>query len=133
MVIGKLREAEKLRGRIAALEAGIAESMQNELAGLPTRFGFADVNAFAAAVERAIGARDERRRNARGTRPAKGRRRRAKITVAMRADVKRLVREGRPGAEIARALRISLPSVQSIKKALGLVRAWKRRPGRQPR
>lgn len=52
MVIGKLRELERLRGRVAALEAGIAESMQNELAGLPAKFGFADVKAFAAAVER---------------------------------------------------------------------------------
>jgi hypothetical protein len=32
-------------------------------------------------------------------------------------------RHGRTGAEIAKAVRISLPSVQNIKKALGLVKA----------
>jgi hypothetical protein len=37
--------------------------------------------------------------------------------------VKRLVESGKTGAQIARTLRISLPSVQNIKKALGLVKA----------
>jgi DNA-binding CsgD family transcriptional regulator len=39
----------------------------------------------------------------------------------MRAEVKKLVSEGRTGGEIAKAVGISLPSVQNIKKALGLV------------
>lgn len=116
MVTGKLRELARLRGQIAALEVDIAESMQGELAGLPARFGFADATSFLSAVASAVG----------GTQRA--RRKRTKITDAMRADVKRLVHEGRSGSQIARELGISLPSVQSIKKAYGLVRPWKRRP-----
>jgi DNA-binding CsgD family transcriptional regulator len=53
--------------------------------------------------------------------PAK--RTRAKITDETKTQVKALVDEGKTGAEIAKALKISLPSVQNIKKALGLVKA----------
>ena len=60
-----------------------------------------------------------------GGRP-KGRRpktrKRAKITDAIRAKVGKLVKAGQTGSQIAKALGISLPSVQNIKKALGLVR-----------
>ena len=50
---------------------------------------------------------------------------RAVITDETRANVKKLVEEGKSGAAIARELGISLPSVQNIKKALGLVKARK--------
>ncbi len=58
-------------------------------------------------------------------RPAKKRAKRAVITDATRAQVKRAVESGRTGSEIAKQLGISLPSVQNIKKALGLVRRAK--------
>jgi DNA-binding CsgD family transcriptional regulator len=37
--------------------------------------------------------------------------------------VKKLVEGGKTGSQIAKALGISLPSVQNIKKSLGLVKA----------
>jgi DNA-binding CsgD family transcriptional regulator len=40
--------------------------------------------------------------------------------------VKKLVAAGKTGNEIAEALSISLPSVQNIKKALGLVQKRKK-------
>ncbi len=48
------------------------------------------------------------------------------ITDDTRAEVKKLVEAEKTGAEIAKALKISLPSVQNIKKALGLVRKQKK-------
>jgi hypothetical protein len=51
------------------------------------------------------------------------RRRRAVITDETRSSVKKLVGSGKTGTQIAKALGISLPSVQNIKKALGLVKA----------
>jgi hypothetical protein len=45
------------------------------------------------------------------------------ITDETRAKVKALVEAGKTGAEIAAEVGISLPSVQNIKKALGLVKA----------
>ena len=50
---------------------------------------------------------------------------RAVITDATREEVKKLVADGKTGAEISEAVGISLPSVQNIKKALGLVKARK--------
>ena len=43
----------------------------------------------------------------------------------MRAEVKSMVEAGKTGTEIVAALGISLPSVQNIKKALGLVKPGK--------
>ena len=59
-------------------------------------------------------------------------RKRAKITDAIRARVKKLLEAGKTGSQIAKALKISLPSVQNIKKALGLVRTSKK-PARKRR
>jgi hypothetical protein len=52
----------------------------------------------------------------------KKRRKRAVITEAMRAEVKKMSAAGKTGKEIAKAVGVSLPSVQNIKKALGLVK-----------
>ena len=80
---------------------------------------------FAKAVKAAVGGT----RKVRGSAKAKvigGKpRTRAVITDATRAEVKKLVSEGKSGAAIASELQISLPSVQNIKKALGLVKARK--------
>ncbi|HWA08337.1 MAG TPA: helix-turn-helix domain-containing protein [Opitutaceae bacterium] len=50
------------------------------------------------------------------------RKKRALITDETRASVKKMVNDGKNGGEIARALGISLPTVQNIKKAAGLVK-----------
>jgi hypothetical protein len=50
------------------------------------------------------------------------RRKRSVITDETRSSVKKLVEGGKTGSQIAKALGISLPSVQNIKKALGLVK-----------
>lgn len=54
------------------------------------------------------------------------RRRRAKITDAVRTKVRKLVKAGKTGSQVANVLGISLPSVQNIKKALGLVKPAKK-------
>jgi hypothetical protein len=92
----------------------IATQLHRELAALPGKFGFDSVAAFLKAVKAAGG----KHRDA-----APKRRRRAVITDATRAEVKKLTEAGKTGAVIAKALGISLPSVQNIKKALGLVKA----------
>ena len=122
MVTNKLKELEAARARIATLEKSIASELNAELAALPAKYGFDSAAAFTAAVKAA-----GRGRKRRGAKPAKAgpgrkRRRRAVITDATRASVKKLVEGGKTGAEIGKALGISLPSVQNIKKALGLVK-----------
>jgi hypothetical protein len=128
MVTDKLKELEAARAKLANLEQSIADELGKELAGLPEKYGFASADDFIDAVRSATGAgRTSRRsRRGRGRPPGKkagGRRKRAVITDETRAQVKKLVEGGKTGAEIAKSLGISLPSVQNIKKALGLVKA----------
>ena len=128
MVIDKIKELEAAKAKMAALEKSIYAQLGSELAALPAKYGFADVASFIAAVKAAAGGR---RKPGRG-RPAKSpagatkRRKRAVITDATRASVKKMVEGGKTGAAIAKALQISLPSVQNIKKAMGLVQARKK-------
>lgn len=123
MVTDKLKELEAARAKLANLEQSLAAELSKELASLPAKYGFDSVDAFVKAVKDASGGR-------RGRPPAKGkpggpgkkRRRRAVITDETRASLKKMVEAGKTGNEIAKALNISLPSVQNIKKALGLVK-----------
>ncbi len=133
MVTDKLKELEATRAKLASLEQSIASELSKELAGLPAKFGFASADDFADAVRAASGGRAAGRvvRRGRG-RPAGStakktatggkRRKRAVITDETRGQVKKMVEGGKTGAEIAKTLGISLPSVQNIKKALGLVK-----------
>jgi hypothetical protein len=127
MLPNKLKELEAARAKIASLEKSIEVELNKELAALPAKYGFTSVAAFVAAVAKAAGGRPGRKagKAAAAAKPVEGgkkRRRRAKITDAMRAEVKKLSAEGKTGLEIAKAVKISLPSVQNIKKALGLVK-----------
>ena len=120
MVTDKIKQLELTKARVAKLEQSIAAQLAKELAALPAEYGFASVADFLKAVKAAAG-----HRPGKAGRKAGGRRRRAVITAATRAKVKALVQAGKTGAEIAAAAGISLPSVQNIKKALGLVKARK--------
>jgi len=119
MVTAKIKELEATKARVASLEKSIAAQLQKELSALPGQFGFGSVDAFVKAVKAAAGKR--RAPAPKKAKAAKKRRKRAVITDATRAEVKKLVEAGKTGGEIAKAVKISLPSVQNIKKALGLV------------
>jgi hypothetical protein len=135
MVTDKIKELEAARAKLASLEQSIASEMNRELAGLPAKYGFASTDDFLRAVQAAGGGRGGRGKR-RGRPPGSGagaakaakggpgrkRRSRAVITDETRAEVKKLVNDGKTGAEIAKTVGISLPSVQNIKKALGLVK-----------
>ena len=123
MVTDKMKELHAARAKLASLEKAIAAEMNKELAGLPVKFGFDSVADFVRAVTAASGGRKSSRRSS-AAKKGKGRRRRTRavITDETRAQVKKLVDAGKTGGEIAAALKISVPSVQNIKKALGLVK-----------
>ena len=124
MVTDKIKELEATRAKLASLEQSIEAQLRKELASLPAKYGFASADDFVKAVKAASGARRGRPAGKRGG-PGKKRRTRAVITDATRAEVKKLVAAGKTGGQIASSLGISLPSVQNIKKALGLVKARK--------
>ncbi len=125
MVNEVVKELEAARAKVAALEAELSKERQQKLAGLPKEYGFDNVEDFIRALREAGGIRRGRRRG----RPAKavpgGKRRgkRAKITPEVKEKVKAAVQANKTGAQIAKELGISVPSVQNIKKELGLVKA----------
>jgi hypothetical protein len=120
--IMKLTEA---KAAVEALERSIAK----DLAGLPSDYGFASMEEFIVAVKAA----------GRGKHRGPGRptvdkvRRRAKITEGTRKKVGKLVKAGKSGSQIAKTLRISLPSVQNIKKTKGFKVDSKRGASRSTR
>ena len=118
----KLKALEAALAKLADLEQSIASEMNKELASLPAKYGFTSVDDFLSAVSAATGGRGRRGRKPGSGTVGKKRRTRAVITDETRAQVKKMVNDGKTGAEIAKAVGISLPSVQNIKKALGLVK-----------
>ena len=121
MITDKIKELEKLRRETAQLESDIARDSSKELAALPAYYGFDSVKAFIKAVV-AASKGGAKRVKAPNEAP---RRKRATITEEMKARVVELAKAGKTGAEIVKAVGISLPSVQNIKKAAGLVQARK--------
>lgn len=138
MVTDKIKELEAARAKLASLEQSIQSELQKELGALPEKYGFESADDFIDAVRTATGGRAPARRGRPGRRGrppgaasaaaavkapgGRKRRTRAVITDETRAQVKKLVEGGKTGGEIAKNLGISLPSVQNIKKALGLVK-----------
>jgi hypothetical protein len=127
MVTDKLKTLALAKAKVAELEKSITTELNRELAALPGKYGFDNVQEFVSAVQSASRGGKGGSRSSSASAPSGGKRRkRAVITSDTKAKVKSLVEAGKTGAEIARAVGISLPSVQNIKKDLGLVKARKK-------
>jgi hypothetical protein len=148
MVNDKIKELEAIKARAAELQALIDRERQSELADLHSKYGYDSLADFIKALKSSAGAAPaaaargpkksaakaapapKAAKAAKAAKPAKAavggkkaRRTRAKITPELKERVKALVGAGKTGSEIASAVGISLPSVQNIKKELGLVKA----------
>lgn len=124
MVTEKIKQLEATKAKLEKIEKTIAASLRRDLASLPRKYGFGSVKDFVSAV---MGATSGGSIRAKGKSGATGKpvRFRAVITASTHAEVKKMVEAGKTGAEIAKTLGISVPSVHNIKKALGLVKARK--------
>lgn len=121
MITSKIQKLAAAKETVARLESEIEAELQSELASLHENYGFADVETFIVAVNEAAGGGTVRKRHKKRSTLMKSRTR-TTITETIRARVKKLVQAGKSGSSIANAMGISLPSVQNIKKALGLVK-----------
>jgi len=130
----QIAELTKAKAKIAQQEAKLAADRVAALSKLPTDYGYASLNEFIKALKDADGKGPKAKsKTSKGVKPAKAvkapgaakavKGKRAKITAEVKAEVKALVEAGKTGQEIAKALGISQPSVQNIKKELGLVKA----------
>jgi hypothetical protein len=127
MVPSRLKQLDAVRTKLAHLEKTVEAELRQELSELHKQYGFSDLKSFFRAVRAATGS-GIHGKGGRAGRPKKTvaprkRRKRAKITDSVRAKVKKLVKAGKTGSQIANAAGISLPSVQNIKKAFGLVKS----------
>lgn len=130
--IDQIAELEKAKAKLAQAEAKLAADRVAALAKLPSDYGYADLNSFIKALKDAA-SKAGKGKGKRGKvaasapkvakAPKAGKGKRAKITDDVKAQVKALAEAGKTGQEIAKVLGISQPSVQNIKKALGLVKA----------
>ncbi len=123
MVTKQIKELEITKAKIQALENTIAKRLSKELSALHLKYGFENQAEFIRALKDSGEARSGRKASKAPKASGAKRRKRSVITEETRANVKKLVDGGKTGAQIAKALGISLPSVQNIKKALGLVKA----------
>jgi DNA-binding NarL/FixJ family response regulator len=126
------KELQAARAKVAALESSLAKSRRQTLAGLHKEHGFDNVEEFLSAVREASRGGGGGRRgrpakagkvSASGASSGQKRAKRTRITPEIKQKVKSLVQDGQTGARIASELGISLPSVQNIKRELGLVKA----------
>lgn len=125
----QIAEITKAKAKLELAEAKFVADRIAALAKLPGDYGYSSLNEFIKALKSAAGkagkpkvAKVAKTPNApKAPKAVKGKR--AKITPEVKAEVKALVDAGKTGQEIAKALGISQPSVQNIKKELGLVKA----------
>lgn len=122
MITNKIKELEAARAKITKLEQEVASERAKELKALPAQYGFDNVSDFIKAVKAAAGGKSARKGS---TKPG-GRHKRAVITDETKNKVKSLTAAGKTGAAIAKEVGISIPSVQNIKKELGLTKARKK-------
>lgn len=120
MVTDRLKKLREYQRQMAKIENELAR-FNAQLASLPGKYGFKSMDSFIDALR---GAKSTGGAKSSGGKSS-GRKPRAKITPEMKQKLKSLVGAGKTGGEIAKQLNISLPSVQNIKKELGLVKARK--------
>ncbi len=118
MSSNSLIELAKYQRKLAALQKAVAKQ-QSALLALPSKFGFKSVKELIKALRDAAKSGGK---SPKGAAKSAGTRKRAVITAETKAKVKSLVGAGKTGAEIAKTLGISIPSVANIKRELGLVK-----------
>jgi hypothetical protein len=122
MVSDKIKQLQDLQAQAAELQKSIETERSQELASLPSHYGFDSVESFIKAVRAVAGkGKSKRSRKAKGA-AAGGKRTRTKITPELKEKVKAAIAAGKTGAAVAGEFGISLPSVQNIKKEAGLVK-----------
>ena len=123
MVFQRIKELARLEAEVLKLEAQVSLERIAELASLHESYGYDDLKSFIAALKQASGRKSKPGRKAKVAKVKKAKRTRAKITDAIRAEVKSSLELGLAVATVAKTAGISVASVNNIKKQLGLVKS----------
>ena len=125
MVTEQIKQLTAYQTKVDALKKAIDKQLKHDLSSLHTKYGFETAQDLIKAIKASAGGKRPGRA-AKAAPGGKKKRKRAKITPEMKQKLKSLVDAGKTGTVIAKTLGISLPSVQNIKKELGLVKARKK-------
>lgn len=117
----EFKKLEEYQQEVARLQKGLNRFNQ-KLVTLPAKYGFKTMDDFIQALKAAGEGAAGKGQGARGKVRQARTRKRAKITPEIKQKVKALLAAAKTGEEIAKEVGISLPSVQNIKKELGLVK-----------
>ncbi len=123
MVTEKIKELAVLKAKAAKLEAKVIAERTAELAALPEDYGYDNLKAFIKALKQAAGGKRGPKKATKGKVGRPKKRRRAKVTPEIKAQVKAAVEGGKSGSAIAKEFGVSVQTVQNIKKSFGLVKS----------
>ena len=122
----QIAKLEKAKSELLQMEAKLAAERIAALAKLPSEFGFTSLGDFIKALKLSVRGsgnaitKAKKKATTVDARVTKGKR--VKITEEIKQQVKILVEQGKTGHDIASELGISAPSVQNIKRTLGMVK-----------
>lgn len=120
MFTSRIKDLQDLQTQIEGLKTTIESERVKEFKALPAKYGFSSLPDFIKAVKTAASTSGRKKRTNSAPKPAKGKR--VKITPEIKEKVKAAIEAGQTGSQVAKSVGISLPSVQNIKKELGLVK-----------
>ena len=123
MVTAKIKQLNEFQAKVEALKKAISSQLKHDLSSLHKKYGFESPLALIKAIKASASGKRPGRVAKAAAKGGRKKRKRAKITPEMKHKLKGMVEAGKTGTVIAKSLGISLPSVQNIKKELGLVKA----------
>ena len=123
MVTDKIKELAEFEAKIAALKPEIEQERRSELLALPEKYGYSNVKELIAALKEVGGIK--KKRTTKKTTVSKRRKKRAKITPEIKDGILKALNEKKPVGAVAKEFKVSVASVNLIKKAAGLTKARK--------
>jgi hypothetical protein len=131
MITKQIKELESAKAKVVQMEKAVMAERAAALKTLHLDMGFATRDELIAALRGspAAGKRGRPKKAKAAAAPGrKSRRKRAKITPELRQNIIDAVKAGGTGNAVAKKFGVSLPTVQNIKKAAGLVAKKAGRP-----
>jgi hypothetical protein len=124
MVTDKIKELAEIEAKAAELKISIEQERMVELAALPEKYGYSSMKELIAALK-SVGGDKKKKKTIKKKAAPKVRRKRAKITPEIKDGIVKALNEKKSASAIAAEFKVSVASVNLIKKAAGLTKARK--------
>ncbi|HXB02402.1 MAG TPA: hypothetical protein VNV15_06255 [Opitutaceae bacterium] len=125
MIVETIRELAAAEKKVAWLEQRISKEMKQDLASLPSRYGFKTVGDLARAIFQATLTK-KRRRGKKKSSLKRPRKKQIVISAQIRTEIRKMLQSEKAGIAIAQGLGLSLQKIQKLRKSTGLVKNKKK-------